>query len=480
MFSFILQRLVIGIVTLFGVAVMVFIIMRVIPGDAAVMLSGAGAGVVSEEELAQVRSKMGLDRPLVVQFGDWAGDVATLDLGTSLRTGNPVIKDIGRRFPYTAQIVVMATLIAVCLGIPAGVLSARFAGTWIDRVLQALSIGGLAAPSFWVGLILILGLVALFQWSAPLLWEPFWVSPAKSLAQLFWPALAVGLRQLALIARMTRSIMLEVLGEDYIRTARAKGLSEWDVVVRHGLSNGLLPVVTLIGFEFSALFGGLIITEAVFSVPGLGQYVVASILNRDYPAAQGIVLVLAGIVVLGNLTVDLIYGWLDPRTRMRGAQSMTAIGLPTAGDSDGRADSRLRALGRISRRHPLGAFGGVGTARYRRAGRRRAIPCAVRSGRRQHGGALQPAQFDVLARHRRVRTRHPVPPDLRRAGLTARGNRREPPRRRCGRFGRHHRRLSRRLDGHRRTAGDGCHAGISDAAAWHWPWRRCWDRRCTM
>jgi peptide/nickel transport system permease protein len=320
MFSFVIQRLAIGLVTLFGVAVMVFVIMRVIPGDAAVMLSGAGAGVVSEEELAQVRSKMGLDRPMIVQFGDWAGHVAALDLGTSLRTGNPVAQDVARRFPYTAQIVVMATLIAVCLGIPAGVIAARYAGTWIDRMLQTLSIGGLAAPSFWVGLILILGLVALFQWSAPLFWEPFWVSPGKSLAQLFWPALAVGLRQLALIARMTRSIMLEVLGEDYIRTARAKGLSEWNVVVRHGLSNGLLPIVTLIGFEFSALFGGLIITEAVFSVPGLGQYVVASILNRDYPAAQGIVLVLAGIVVLGNLTVDLLYGWLDPRTRVRVAQ----------------------------------------------------------------------------------------------------------------------------------------------------------------
>ncbi len=321
MFSFIVQRLMVGIVTLFGVAVMVFLIMRVIPGDAAVMLSGAGAGAVSEEELAQVRTQMGLDRPLVVQFVDWAGHVARLDLGTSLRTGNPVFDDITRRFPYTLQIVVMATLIAVFLGIPAGVLSARYAGTWIDQLLQALSIGGLAAPSFWVGLILILGLVSLFQWSAPLLWEPFWVSPVKSFTQLIWPALAVGLRQLALIARMTRSIMLEVLGEDYIRTARAKGLSEWHVVIRHGLSNGLLPVVTLIGFEFSALFGGLIITEAVFSVPGLGQYVVASILNRDYPAAQGIVLVLAGIVVLGNLTVDLIYGWLDPRTRLRGAET---------------------------------------------------------------------------------------------------------------------------------------------------------------
>lgn len=319
MFSFIVQRLVIGTVTLFGVAVMVFLIMRVIPGDAAVMMTGAGAGTISETELAEVRAKLGLDQPLVVQFVDWAEDVVRFDLGTSLRTGNPVIEDIARRFPYTAQIVVMATLIAVFLGVPAGVLAARYSGSWIDQTLQAVSISGLAAPSFWIGLLLILGLVSIFQWSAPLLWEPFWVSPLKSMSQLIWPALAVGLRQLALIARMTRSIMLEVLGEDYIRTARAKGLSEWDVVVRHGLSNGLLPVVTLIGFEFSALFGGLIITEAVFSVPGLGQYVVASILNRDYPAAQGIVLVLAGIVVLGNLAVDLIYGWLDPRTRLQGA-----------------------------------------------------------------------------------------------------------------------------------------------------------------
>ena len=233
-------------------------------------------------------------------------------------------------------------------------------------MLQALSIGGLAAPSFWVGLILILSLVALFQWSAPLFWEPFWVSPGKSLAQLIWPALAVGLRQLALIARMTRSIMLEVLGEDYIRTARAKGLSEWDVVVRHGLSNGLLPVVTLIGFEFSALFGGLIITEAVFSVPGLGQYVVASILNRDYPAAQGIVLVLAGIVVLGNLTVDLLYGWLDPRLGVRvssimsvaRSQQVTGRCSRGAGIFFTQRQPALFALrSHQQRRHPLGVFG---------------------------------------------------------------------------------------------------------------------------
>lgn len=321
MLSYVAQRLALGLVTLFGVAVMVFLIMRVVPGDAAVMLTGAGTGAISEEELQQVRHRLGLDRPLPVQFADWAGHVAVLQLGTSLRTGNPVAEDARRRFPFTLQIVGMAMLIAIALGVPAGVLSARWPGSWADQFLRLLSIGGLAAPSFWVGLILILALVWLFQWSAPLLWEPFWVSPWKSVTQLIWPALAVGFRQLALIARMTRSVMLEVLGEDYVRTARAKGLAERRVVVHHGLRNGLLPVVTLIGFEFSALFGGLIVTETVFSVPGLGQYVVASILNRDYPAAQGIVLVLAGIVVLGNLAVDLLYGWLDPRIRLREADA---------------------------------------------------------------------------------------------------------------------------------------------------------------
>jgi peptide/nickel transport system permease protein len=319
MLGFVVKRLLIGVVTLLFVGVMVFGIMRVLPGDAAVMMTGAGAGVVSEAELAEVRARLGLDRPLPVQFVEWLGEVVVLDLGTSLRTGNPVIQDVVQRFPYTLQIVVMAMLIAVFIGVPMGVLSAHFAGSWMDQALRAFSIGGLAAPSFWVGLLLILGLVWAFGWSAPLIWEPFWESPWQSITQLIWPAIAVGLRQLALLARMTRSIMLEVLGEDYIRTARAKGLGEWGVVVRHGLRNGLMPVVTLIGFEVSALFGGLIVTEAVFSVPGLGQYVVTAIMNRDYPAAQGIVLILAGIVVLGNLTVDLLYGWLDPRTRTRAA-----------------------------------------------------------------------------------------------------------------------------------------------------------------
>ena len=321
MFWYLAQRIATGFVTLFGVVLIVFLVMRVIPGDAAVMMSGAGSGVVSQEELQQVRHQFGIDRPLVVQFADWAGHIARLDFGTSLRTGSPVIEDIGRRFPYTLQIVVLSMILAVGLGVPAGVLSAWLAGTWVDRALQTITIIGLAAPSFWIGLLIILSLVFFFQWSAPLFWQPFWVSPLASLSQLIWPALAVGLRQLALIARMTRSIMLEVLGEDYIRTARAKGLSERRVVFRHALWNGALPIITLIGFEIAALFGSLIITETVFSVPGLGQYVVQSILNRDYPGAQGIVLILAAIVVLGNLAVDLLYGLLDPRTRLKGARS---------------------------------------------------------------------------------------------------------------------------------------------------------------
>lgn len=321
MFGYIIQRLMTGFVTLFGVAVIVFLLLRVIPGDAAVMLTGAGAGVVSEEELQQVRHRLGLDKSLLVQLAEWARAAAVLDFGTSLRTGNLVIADVARRFPYTLQIVVMAMLIAVCVGVPAGVTAARYAGTWLDRALQAATIIGLAAPSFWVGLLLILGLVMLFQWSAPLFWEPFWVNPLQSLAQLVWPAIAVGMRQLALTARMTRSIMLDVLGEDYIRTARAKGLPERQVVFRHGLWNGSLPIITLVGFEFATLFGNLIVTETVFSVPGLGQYVVASILNRDYPAAQGIVLMLASIVVIVNLIVDLLYGWLDPRTRLQRAEA---------------------------------------------------------------------------------------------------------------------------------------------------------------
>jgi peptide/nickel transport system permease protein len=314
---YMVRRIGMGLITLFAVSVIVFFILRIIPGDAAVMLSGAGAGAVSEQELADVRAKMGLDKPMSVQFLNWADDVAHLRLGDSLRTGHPVVADIVQRFPYTFQLVLMAMVMAVVVGIPLGVISARFAGSWLDQALQTISVVGLAAPSFWVGLMIIVGLVWLFQWSAPLFWDSFWDNPADNLSEMGWPALAVGIHQIALIARMTRSVMLDALSADYIRTARSKGLTERRVVVRHALRNALMPVVTLIGLEFSALFGGLIVTETVFNVPGLGQYVVTAIVNRDYPAAQGIALTLAAIIVLGSLAVDLLYAWLDPRTRLQ-------------------------------------------------------------------------------------------------------------------------------------------------------------------
>ncbi|APH73753.1 ABC transporter permease [Aquibium oceanicum] len=313
-----LFRLLSGLVTLLLVAAIVFVIARIIPGDAAIILSGGDSVAGSAEDLELVRERLGLNLPIPVQFFIWLGDVAAYDLGTSLRTGNPVMQDIAQRFPFTLQIVLMAMVIAVVLGVPAGVMAARYVGSWGDRLLQTLCVLALAAPSFWVGILIILALVTVFNWSAPLFWEPFWSDPAASIAQTIWPALAVGLRQVSLISRMTRSIMLDVLNEDYIRTARSKGLSEANVIFRHGLRNGLLPLVTLIGFEFAALFGALIVTETVFNVPGLGQYVVTSIANRDYPALQAIVLILASIVVLGNILVDFAYGWLDPRVRLAG------------------------------------------------------------------------------------------------------------------------------------------------------------------
>lgn len=316
MIGYVLRRLLLGLVTLFGVAVIVFFVMRVLPGDAAVMASGAGSGTVSAQELNGVRHHLGLDRPLPVQFVDWAGHAVVLQLGRSIRTGNPVMSDVRRRFPYTLQIVVMATVFAVVFGTAAGVTAAVHRGGWIDQVLRLLSIGGLAVPSFWLGLLVILGLVRYFQWSAPLVWSPFWDAPWRSLEQLFWPALVVGVRQVSLVTRMTRSSMLDVVGEDYVRTARSKGLSNLQVLRRHSLRNALLPVVTLVGVEFAALIGGLIVTETVFSVPGLGQYVVNSLLNRDYPAIQGVVMAIATVVVLANLAVDLIYGWVDPRIRL--------------------------------------------------------------------------------------------------------------------------------------------------------------------
>lgn len=311
-----IRRVLGGLVTLFGVTVVVFVLMHSIPGNAALVLAGGpDMQAVSEEELRELERRFGLDRPLVVQYTEWAGRVLQGDLGTSLRTGNPVATDLVRRIPYTAQIAVFATLIAVCFGVPLGVLSANIRGSRTDDALRIFSLVGLAAPSFWVGLLIILGLVTFFRWSPPLFWQPVWENPGQSLSQFVWPSLSVGFYLMAINTRMTRSTVLEVLRQDYIRTATAKGLDRARILRKHALPNAAMEIVTLLGLEFATLFGGLIVTETVFNVPGMSQYVVLSIQFRDYPAMQGVVLLMAAIVVAVNLLVDLSYAWLNPVTR---------------------------------------------------------------------------------------------------------------------------------------------------------------------
>lgn len=311
-----IRRILGGLTTLVGVSILVFVLMHSIPGNAALVLAGGpDMQAISPEELRVLESRYGLDRPLVVQYADWAGRVLRGDFGVSLRTGNPVGLDLARRIPYTAQIAVLASLIGICLGVPLGVLSASIRGSRTDDVLRVLTLVGLAAPGFWVGLLLILALVTFFRWTPPLLWQPVWENPIQAFSQFIWPSLSVGLYLTAINTRMTRSTVLEVLRQDYIRTAKAKGLGRVGVLRTHALPNAWMEIVTLFALEFATLFGGLIVTETVFNVPGMSQYVVLSIASRDYPAMQGVVLVMATIVVVVNLIVDFSYAWLNPTVR---------------------------------------------------------------------------------------------------------------------------------------------------------------------
>jgi peptide/nickel transport system permease protein len=228
-------------------------------------------------------------------------------------TGRPITHEIAIRLELSLQLAIMATIVAVIIAIPLGTIAALRQDTWVDYAIRVLSIGGLATPSFWLGILMILALLILFRWSPPVTFTPFFQDPLANLSLLIWPALAVGYRYSAVAARMTRSSMLEVLREDYVRTARAKGLREWVVVVQHGLRNALLPVVTVIGLEFAFLIGGLVVTEQVFNLNGLGKLIVEAISHRDYTMTQALVMLSATVYVLVNFVVDLLYVVLDPR-----------------------------------------------------------------------------------------------------------------------------------------------------------------------
>jgi len=314
--TYLAKRLLLIVPTLFGVAAVVFLIMRVIPGDVTLLiLGGDQTGRIDPQQLTAMRHQLGLDQPLAVQFGAWLWGVLRLDFGTSLWTGQPVIEEVLIRLPLSLEVAILATIVSVLLAIPLGMLAAVRQDTWVDYVIRVVSIGGQAIPSFWVGILVILFLVIYFGWGPPLEFTPPWVDPWANFQQLVWPVLTIGYRYAAVTTRMTRSTVLEVLREDYIRTAWAKGLRERAVVIRHALKNAMLPVITLVGTEFAFLIGGLVVTETVFTLNGVGRFVVDAVAHRDYPVVQALVFLIAFCFVIVNLLIDLTYAWLDPRIR---------------------------------------------------------------------------------------------------------------------------------------------------------------------
>jgi peptide/nickel transport system permease protein len=315
MLRYTINRVLLMIPTLIGVAVLVFFMLRVVPGDIVeVKLRGDG-GNVTQEVVEQERKRLGLDRPLMTQFGEWTLGMVQGDFGISMWTERPVIEEIKLRLELSLQVALMASLIAVLLAIPMGTLAALFRDSWIDYSVRILTIGGLSIPSFWFGMLIMLSLLAFFNWLPPITFTPIYVDPIANLTQLIWPAMAVGYRYCAVVARMIRSSLLEVLNEDYIRTARAKGVYEKMVISRHALRNALLPAITVIGLEFTFLIGGLVVTEQVFNLNGIGQLFVQSVSRNDFMLIQGMVMLIAVFYVFVNLIIDLLYAVFDPRIR---------------------------------------------------------------------------------------------------------------------------------------------------------------------
>ena len=317
MAKYIVKRLLLMIPTLLGVAVLIFFLMRVVPGDIVELRFAGESAFAQKENLDKERVRLGLDRPLSEQFLTWMLGIVRLDFGTSMWTGAPILEEIKLRAALSFQLAVMATIIAVVLAIPLGVVAALKQDTWVDYAVRIFSIAGLATPSFWLGIVFILLLLIIFKWLPPMVYTPFWVNPWQNMLQLIWPALAVGYRYSAVATRMTRSAMLEVLREDYIRTARAKGLWLKLILSRHALKNAMLPVLTVIALEFAFLMGGLVVTEQVFNLNGLGMLFVESVARRDYTLTQALVMLVAFVFIFVNFAVDLMYAWLDPRIRFR-------------------------------------------------------------------------------------------------------------------------------------------------------------------
>ena len=315
--NYIIRRLLLIPVVMLGVSFLTFIMFRVVvPGDAAILACGFGC---TPEVVEDIRHEKGLDRPWYQQYGDWLLGVVQGDLGQSLTESElPVTTELDRRLPITAELLVLTLILAILLGIPPGVLSAVRPGTPLDWIARVGSVLWLSIPNFWLGILVITFGVVWFDWTPPQFGQgyvPFVEDPWVNMQQFFFPALVLSLGIAAAIMRLTRSSLLEVMRNDYIRTAWSKGLRERTVVIRHALKNALIPVTTIVGLQVGTLIGGAVLVESVFNLNGIGKYVLEAIIRRDFIAVQGIVLVFALTYVLANLVVDLLYGWLDPRIR---------------------------------------------------------------------------------------------------------------------------------------------------------------------
>ena len=318
--GFLVRRLIMAIPVLWGATALIFIIMNVLPGSIAeVILGGQGgeAGILTPWSKLQLEKELGLDRPLYLQYLSWLGHALRGDMGVSLWTGKSVASEVTNRLLMTVQLALLSVLIGALVGVPIGIITAIKQDRWPDYTLRLMTIMLLALPTFWMGLMVILIGSRYFEWIPPIGRNLIWEHPGAALIQLIWPALAIGSHEAARNARMTRSSLLEVLREDYIRTARSKGLREQVVYVRHAVRNSLIPVVTIIGLAFAGTLGGTVVLEQVFAIPGLGTLLINSIQVRDFIMVQGIVFWYAIIFIVVNLATDLVYGWLDPRISYR-------------------------------------------------------------------------------------------------------------------------------------------------------------------
>lgn len=315
MSQYVLKRVGLFVPTVLLLTIIVFVLMSLIPGDPALAILSDGEGSYTQKELDDLRRELGTDRPILVQYVDWVAGALRGDFGDSLWFHAPVMTELKDWIPRTLELAVLAIVLAVVLSVPLGILSAIKPDGWLDYLMRVFTLVGISIPNFLAAILLILFLVRTFGWLPPLGYADLWDSPLTNLKQMAFPALALAFYDMAFIARVTRSSMMEILREDYMRTARAKGLSERVVLMRHGLKNASLPILTMTGWQFGRLFEGAVIIETIFLIPGMGRILIEAVFQYDYPMIQAVIVIIGVGILTINLAVDLLYGWLDPRIR---------------------------------------------------------------------------------------------------------------------------------------------------------------------